>query len=908
MSEILLATKIHIPPLHSNLVNRQHLIRRLNDGITQCRRLTLISAPAGYGKSTLLSEWVSQIDLPVAWLSLEISENVQARFWAYFLTALSTIPHFHQAGIGEAMRQTLMSPNSPAVEALLPNLINEISKLTTGALLVLDDLHVITEGQIHQDLVFLIDHLPPSANGLHLVVASRIDPPWPLARWRVRDELTELRTSDLRFSSDEVYQFLNQVLQLKLSPRDIAALQGRTEGWIAGLQMAAISMQGRLKAQGPEGVSYFIETFSGSNRFILDYLMEEVISQQPAERCNFLQATSILEQFTASLCDTLLERQDSQVILDQVEQANLFLIPLDDERHWYRYHHLFADLLRKYLKQAQPDRLRQLHLRASRWYAENHLLSEAIIHAMQAGDYVYVNELVSGDSLAVVEQIELLGVQRYFEPLTDQQIAAQPWLGVAYGWLKIFTNPSVGVEHILQQAELGLPSIDNLLDRQRLTSHLIAIRAYAAWLRGESEKALELTNQAMENLPQNDRLTRAYLLNIQGLSWQYHGNLAAAEHSLLAAALTGQGISRNFNIEVHSNLAYILYLQGRLHQAHALCQDIFHISDQPGPDVKLSPFFAHAYGTMSLLHLEWNNLASAISYANEGVALAENWNQADTLCFSLICLSKALCAVGDMAGACATNQRAHQLATNISPWYVRGPACNGVWLNLVKGDIPSAAQCLAGIDAAVMEKDKTGRCLKARTSLLYAQEQYAEVTQALVEAMGEIQDGGKLLLVMSLLPLQALALNALGQEDEALDVLDRCLVLAEPEGYVRIFVDRGVPMLRLLKLAASRGIHTEYINQLLPAFAIPAAPREPIPPILPKPQSTYRSASLLEPLSERELQVLHLLDSPLTSEEIGRELYVSVNTVRTHIRNIYAKLGVKRRGDAVWRAKQLKLM
>ncbi len=445
MPDLLLTSKFRIPTLHRNLVNRPQLIRRLDEGIVHHSRLILVTAPPGYGKSTLLTEWVSQVDYPVSWLTIEKGANNPARFWGYFVNALRTIPSLHQANLGEALVQALQTRLTSPMAEVLTDFANELSEIEGKIILVVDDLHDLTESRIHKDLVFLIERLPLTVNGLHLVVSSRIDPPWPLARWRAFNELTELRASDLRFSIEEVSRLLNQTLQLGLSSRDIATLQLRTEGWIAGLQMAALTIQGRLKEQGSVGVAHFVKTFSGTNRFILDYLMEEVIDQQTTEMRDFLLATSILEQFNAPLCDALLNRHDSQSILVQAEQANLFLVPLDDERRWFRYHQLFVSLLVTNFKQIHPEQVAGLHQRASKWYAENDFLSEAICHAIDAGDIMLVNEYVSGNALGMIEYGELLDVQKHFEDIPEQQFHSKPWLCVAYAWVKAYTDPSGGL-------------------------------------------------------------------------------------------------------------------------------------------------------------------------------------------------------------------------------------------------------------------------------------------------------------------------------------------------------------------------------------------------------------------------------------------------------------------------------
>lgn len=894
MPDSLLASKIHIPPLRSNLVTRPRLIQQLNDGITQNHRLVLLSAPAGYGKSTLLSEWVDQLDTPIAWLSLEKEENNPVRFWSYFCTALSTVHQLRHASFGETFLQTLQAPQPKPRDSLLIDLVNDLSKLEVGVILVLDDLHCIIEGEIHQDLVFLIDHLPQSNHGLHLVVASRMDPPWPLARWRVRDELIEVRTKDLRFSTEETFTFLNQIMRLNLTPGDIALLDQRTEGWIAGLQMAAVSMQSR------EDPASFLGSFSGTHRFVLDYLLEEVLSHQTPEVQNFLLQTSLLEYLTAPLCDAITDRNDSQEMLLRLEKSNMFLVPLDEERRWYRYHHLFAELLHKRLKEAQPENIAELHQRASRWYAENNYLSEAISHALDAGDFPFVNELVSGNAFAIVGRSELLEVMRHFEELPDGQIVSRPWLGLSYAWVKISVDPSEDVEHILEQIGHGMADIENNPERQRIESHMNAVRAYVAWVKGEADKVLVLVHRALENLPENDLATRANLFRLEGLAYQSLYNLPAAIQSFEAAVNTRQN-SQEFSSQVIYSVlasARVHLLQGRLQQTLSDCQRVVSLVNEFGQILK--PSIAHAYVSMSMVQLEFNNLETATLLARQGVALAEQWKQADTLYAALNCLSNALCAAGNLEEASDIIQRNKQLAHYISPLFVRYAAWDEIRFNLVKGNISIAMQMFAESESTWNQEDELGWFLITKAYLIFAQERYVELLSSIEEPVRDLERRRVYWYLMKLIPLQALALQALGREEDALTVIDHCLYLAEPEGYVRIFVERGIPMLKLLQLASHRGIHTEYINRLLPAFKIARTSRKPV---IHKTQPIKQHTALVEPLSERELQVLRLLDSSLTSTEIGQELYVSQNTVRTHIRNIYSKLGVHGRIEAIQKAK-----
>jgi ATP/maltotriose-dependent transcriptional regulator MalT len=899
----LLATKIHIPPLRSNLVTRPRLIQRLNHGIAQNHRLILISAPAGYGKSTLLSAWVSQLDSLVAWLSLEKGENNPVRFWSYFGTALASVPHHHQARIGEAFLQSLQSPQPKSMDVLLTNLVNDLSKLEVGVVLVLDDLHSIIEGKIHQDLVFLIDHLKQDSRGLHLVVASRMDPPWPLARWRVRDELSEVRTKDLRFSLEETITFLNQVMGLKLTTGEITLLDQRTEGWIAGLQMAALSMQNR------EDPASFLDGFSGTHRFVLDYLLEEVLSQQTLEVQKFLLQTSILEYLTAPLCDAITDRNDSPDMLLRLEKSNMFLVPMDEERSWYRYHHLFADLLIKRFKQTQPDHKIEIHRRASYWYAENDQLSEAINHALQARDFLLVNELVSGNALAIVDHTELLKVLKHFEEIPNREITSKPWLCVAYAWVKAYAEPSMELEPTLQDADRCLASVENPSERQQLACHLDAIRAYIAWIMGNAQKALQYVHHAKESLPANAWMIHANLLNIEGMALQYLDNLPGATLAFEEAITAGQRGGKVQEVFfAYSSLAFVFYLQGKLHQAFSIYQHVLDLArerysqDASGKIFSRAPILAHVYANMSLVQIEWNDKAGALSSALQGVALAEQWRQADALHLSLTHLSKALCAAGELEEAFTVNRRAMELAVPISTWLRRLSIYNEVELLLAKGDISSAAKLFPEVESLIEEGLKHGGTyLLMKVSLLYAQGNYPAVLEALEGLMEGFEQASKFWTMMKLLPLQALALQALGKDEEALKVIDHCLSLAEPEGYVRIFVERGDPMRRLLLVASHRGIHTEYINRLLPAFKITDSSQRPS---IPMTRLIDQSPALIEPLSERELQVLRLLNSSLTSTEIGQELYVSQNTVRTHLRNIYSKLGVHGRLEAIQKAKE----
>jgi LuxR family maltose regulon positive regulatory protein len=905
VSEILLSTKIHIPPLRSNLVNRPHLIHRLNGGISKNHRLFLISAPAGYGKSTLLAEWASQLTIPLAWLSLEKTENSPTQFWNYFIAACSTISSIRKLKSWENLLHATQDYTSLSTEALQASIINNISELEEPVVLVLDDFHFIDNHQVHQDLIYLLEHMPLLEKSLHVVISSRMDPPWPLARWRARDELIEIRPVDLRFSPTETIQFLKQGLNLELSERDINAIQLRTEGWVAGLQLASISIQGRIKSDGLAGASRFLEAFTGSNRFILDYLMEEVIGQQADDIRDFLFRTSILAHLSAPLCDALLGRNDSQSILIMLEQANLFLIPLDDERQWYRYHHLFAELLYKKLKQKQPDKINELYRRASRWFAESNFLPEAVIYAIQAGEYHHAGDLISGNALAILEHSELLELLRYFNEIPEKNIFQNPWLCVAYAWLKAYTEPSTGIEPIFQRVEDCLAGENNDSDRQRLIGHLADMRAYVAWVQGRSEETLEYTSEALEHLPESDLSTRSHVLHTRGSALSYLDRLPEAIETFNAAIIVAQKAGRlQESLLSHHSLAYTCYLQGRLHRSFSICQHILDQAEKSEMRIKRGPILAPTYSTISLVQLEWNELEIAISNARKAVSLAEQWKQADTLHYALNALSQVLCAAGELEEAFTVNHQAMRLAENVSSWYTLLSICNEVQLNLAQGDIPAAAQWFNRLEPHWDERT-SDTYLLTKALLEYEQGLMSDLLIFLKEGIENQAKKGVTWYLMRLLPIQALSLHFLGHHVEAISSINHCLDLAEPEGYVRIFIERGDPMLNLLQISARQGIHPEYINNLLPAFGIS---QTALQPTLHQGRTTQQNPFLCEPLSERELQVLRLLASSLTSTEIGRELFLSQNTIRTHIRNIYSKLAVHGRIEAVQKAREIGLL
>ncbi len=899
MSDTLLATKTRIPPLRSNLVNRSHLVQRLNDGITQNHCLTLVSAPAGYGKSTLLCEWVSQLDFPVAWLSLEKGENSPARFWNYFYKALSMIPGLHQLDIDESLFQALQSTQPPAMDTLLTDLLNQFFSLNTTALLVLDDLHTISEGQIHKDLIYLIDHLPQSRHGFHLVVASRMDPPWPLARWRVRDNLVEVRVKDLRFSLPESTTFLGEVMGLNLTHRDIELLEQRTEGWIAGLQLAALSMQSRSDVNG------FLEGFSGTHHYVLDYLLEEVLGQQKPEFLDFLLYTSILEYLSGPLCDAITGSKDSQAMLIQLEKSNMFLVPMDDERHWYRFHHLFSELLRSRLKQAHPEIIPLLHGKACTWFSENGYISNALTHAIAANDIDHLVLLIEKYAFTIFDHHQASTFLSWLNTLPEAVMGSNPWLHIARAWLLAYLGRLEEIKSAVLEAEKHADRSDH-----RLMGYIAAMWTLIGELRSDRVDGLQYAGKAFELLPLDDYRPRAFvgyhMSNI--LAWM--GSILPAINALditlswsQAAGDSEMAMTANFE------KASLLHTLGRLKESLRFYDDTFKMVDSNYPDKKnRSLSVGYAYLKLSSLYLEWDNRSEALRLASEGIEICRWWGYQDFLYNGLIKYADVLLAIGDLDGALRTIQETKMVfSNNPITSRVRGQEA---MIYVAKGNIQRASTWVEHCGLKPNDSvDYFHRYIYTHYStILQAQGKFLEAQNVLENLANVLEQVGAVSLLLEIRTRQIIVSYMMKEEEQAFSMLQHTLELAKPEGFIRVFTSKGDLIRGLLQVAAKRGIEVDFINQLLLAFNAPASAIVFKLPVSHKTRSKTPAATLIEPLSERELQVLHLLDSSLTSTEIGRELYLSVNTIRTHIRNIYSKLGVNGRFEAVKKAKDLNLI
>lgn len=891
MSTLMLATKLYIPPVRPRAVLRPRLIERLNEGLSLGCKLTLISAPAGSGKTTLLSEWIAALvaapsplaPLPqgegkmegvrVAWLSLDEGDSDPARFLTYLITALQTAA----PGVGEGALAALQAPQPPPAEAILTAVLNDLAPLPGRLILALDDYHAIDAPAVDQALAFLLQNLPP---GLHLVIASREDPPLPLARLRARGQLSELRAADLRFSQEEAAQFLSRVMGLNLSPAEVAALEARTEGWIAGLHLAALSMQGRTDTAA------FIEAFSGSHRFVLDYLLEEVLQRQPAGVQAFLLRTAILGRLCGPLCDALLASSPArgQETLAWLERANLFIVPLDNERRWYRYHHLFGELLRQRLQQQLPGDIAELHTRASAWYEANGLELEALHHATAAGDVARAERLIEGRGMPLQFRGGAVPILNWLATLPAAVLDAHPVLWITYASALLMIGQVVGVADKADAAELAMQNAAPDERTRDLIGRIASIRVTVAVTQHRPEEILAQAQRALEHLNPANVPVRASITWAVGYARHLRGERVAARLAYIEALAICESIGhRLIAMMAAIGLAAMALGDNQLHQAEQTYRRALELAGDPPP-----PPACDAYLGLAQLCYEWNDLDRAQEHAQQAASLARQIDTTDRWVSCQLFLARLSLTRGDAADAAARLAAAEQATAEHSFTRQLPPIASvQTLLNLQRGDLAAAGRA-ARAHSLPLEQAK----------VLLAQGDAAGALTILAAYRQEVEARGWADQRLQAMILQAVAWQAHGERDKALHLLVEALALAEPEGFVRAFVDEGAPMAQLLVQAAARGIAPTYSTRLLAAFAAE-----------PPPQAVgARSQPLIEPLSERELEVLRLIAEGLSNQEIGARLFLALDTVKGHNRRIFDKLQVQRRTEAVARARALGLV
>ena len=901
----LLDTKFYIPRSRRDLVPRPRLSQRLDRG--SALKLVLVSAPAGFGKTTLLTQWLAAGPAApgdqrrAAWLSLDRADNDPVSFWAYVIAALRTAA----PGAGEGALALLRAPRPPPVETVLTVLLNDLGATAGDIVLVLDDYHVIDAGEVQDQMAFLLDHLPPQ---LHVVIAGRADPALPLARWRARGELAEIRAAGLRFTPGEAAAYLTEMMGLRLTARDVAALEGRTEGWIAALQLAALSMQGR------EDVAGFIAGFAGDDRYVVDYLAEEVLARQPDHVQAFLLQTCILGRLSGPLCDAVTGQGGGQAMLAALDRGNLFLVPLDDRRRWYRYHHLFADVLQVRLLDEQPGQVPGLHKRASAWYEQNGEPPMAIGHALAARDFGRAADLVERAIPVMRKTRQEATVHGWLKALPDEVVRVRPMLSFAVAGALLTGGEPEEVEVRLRDAERwlqeaaatgeGSPArpgemvVADEEEYRRLPGAIELYRSALALVRGDVPGTVRHARRTLDRALTEDHGVRAGAAGFLGLAFWTSGDLEAAHPAWAqcAAGLRRSGqIADIFGCAIA--MADIRLVQGRLGEAmRTYEQALQRASVQDGPVLRGT---ADMYVGMSEVHRERGDLQAATQQLLRSQELGEHNGLPQNPYRWRVAMARIRQAEGDLGGALDLLNEAERLYVgdffpNVRPvpalkaqvWIAQGRL--GEALGWAHEQGLSADNDLSYLRE--FEHITLARMLLARSR----GEPVHQLTRLLERLLLAAEEGGRTGRVIEILVLQALALQAPGHIPAALTCLERALTLAEPEGYVRVFVDEGPPIGSLLRAAEKQGTTRNYVRRLLAAVSQT------------RQDSPVRQA-LIDPLSERELDVLRLLGTELDGPAIARELMVSLNTVRTHTKNIYTKLAVTSRRAAVRRAAELDL-
>jgi LuxR family maltose regulon positive regulatory protein len=906
--DALLATKLHVPGPQPGFVARPRLVERLEEGLA--RGLLLVCAPAGFGKTSLLADWARRGGRPVAWLSLDQADNDPARFWRHAVAALDRA----RPGIAEQVAPLLGPPPPRSFEGLVTALINQLAARPDQVVLVLDDYHLVEAQPVRASLGFLLEHRP---SGLHLALTSRADPPLALARLRGRGQLAELRDADLRFTAEEAAALLRGAVGPDLPEAAVAVLAVRTEGWAAGLQLAGLSLRGQADVAG------FVASFSGSHRFVLDYLTEEVLERQPAPVRTFLLETSVLERLSGPLCDAVTGRTDSQQLLEQVERANLFLVPLDEVRGWWRYHQLFADLLRARLQQQQPERVPQLHRAAAAWSEARGLADDAVRYALAAGDAAWAARLAERHADELLLHSQGATVQRWLAALPAELVGSRPRLLLAQARLTLLSGRVEGVDDLLDTAEGAFaeaadepyePSTSRAASLLANVPATIALdRAYLAELRGDADRAIAFGRQALTEIGEDEWMLQSNASGYLGVAEWLGGRLAAAER-LLSSTIAQwlRAGERQLAVRTCHHLGQVQRAQGRLDAALRTYQRALEVAAPPGQPALPSAGMAQV--GMAEVAYQRGELDAALEHLTEGLGLCRQLVYTPPLATGLATLAWIRQTHGDSAGALDAIDEAEGVAPSRGVATLLNPApALRARLLLARGDLAAAARWTKqrglGADDQPSYPHEPEYLVLAR--VLLAQDRPDQALGLLARLRAAAAAQGRLGSLIEIQALWALALAGSGDEAGAVAVLAEALTLACPQGYVRVFADEGAPMAALLGrlVAAQRtvqsaagGVPLDCLARLLRAFDAKAA----------EPRSGRGAAGavpgLVEQLTDRELQVLGLLAAGRSNQRIAGELVVSLDTVKKHVGHLLDKLGAANRTEAVARARELGLL
>lgn len=909
MPSLLIKTKTNIPALKRDLVLRKRIDEALSEGLRAGRKLTLISAPAGFGKTTLVCEWLEMCKIPAAWISLDENDGDAACFLTYLVTALQTLI----SDVGDGVLAALQSSQPVAAKDLLTTLLNELSSLEDGFILVLDDFHAIDFEALDDLLTFLVDHMPPQ---MHLVITTREDPALPLARLRARNQLTEIRAAELRFTQSEAADFLNQVMGLNLSAENIAALEARTEGWVAGLQLAALSMQGKADA------GEFIRSFSGANQFVLDYLLEEVLKKQPEALQNFLFRTSILNRLSASLCDDLLqdEKTSAQEMLERLERENLFVIALDDERRWYRYHHLFRDLLRQRLNQKfSGNEIAKLHINASVWFEREGEIGEAFQNALTAADFDRAARLLEANWLAMDENFQTGTWLGWANQLPSSVRRLRPVLLTQIGWSYSDAGNAALSESILQEAEACLKHPREelvVVDAEQfrtLPARIAIAHAYNAQVEERFADTFKFAEMAQDLAPANDAFMQAQAMAILSGAYWASGELEKT-FAYMSGWVDAAQEAGNFAFAIGALFAKadILIDQGHLRDAMQVYESALNLAAAHNAEQHT----AHHHLGLGLILREMGEDEAAARHLQKAFEIGKHTTIVDWAYRKSLAQAQLKEAEGNYDSALALLDEAQR-------YYVRSPIPNLRPIEAIKVRIylkqnrldkarAWASQGRLSLQDQPNYLHEFERLTLARIALAEFQhdgnkQKIFKTVNMLSAQLSLAQSQKRLRSQIEILVLQALVRHALGEHSQAMPVLKQALKLAEPEGYARLFVDEGESMRLLiadLRLSIEKTTHPlfGYVENILATF-----------PQLTQPQNLKSKIvnlkyELVEPLSERELEVLRLIAQGLSNNEITQKLFVALSTVKGHNLRIFAKLQAKSRTEAVARARELGLL
>ncbi len=922
-----LGTKLHVPAMRRRLVPRPRLTGRLRDDPASWPRLVLVSAPAGFGKTTLLAQWLAsgergegESEPPrVAWLSLDAEDSELRRFVTHLVAAIQTT----SPRVGAEALALLDSGRTLPAEAVLVSLVNDLDELAGPTVLALDDYHVIDAPDIHESVTFLLDHLPPQVT---IAITTRADPPLPLARLRGRGELLELRAADLRFTAEEADAFLNHVMGLDLDPAHVAALEHRTEGWAAGLQLAALSARGRTDAGDSGGVAGFVDAFTGSHRFVLDYLVEEVLNSQPDDVRRFLLDTSVLQQMTGPLCDALTGRDDGRQTLEILERGNLFVVPLDDQRQWYRYHHLFADALRARLLAQHPDRVPELHRAASRWHAGHGMLADAVAHAIAGDDYERAADLVELALADLRKHRHDRTLREWLRALPDDVVRGRPLLVAFLAWTRLAEGDLDGAQVWLDEAERALDAVRpeamttiprSLAEAARarneelrtLPATIAAYRAAIAQARGDVDGTVAHARHTLELAGPNDHLARGAAAGFLGLAAWAAGDPGTAVDTF-STAVASLHAAGNIADELGATvpLAGMWLTRGRPAEARRLYERALAVAERH--QGLLSSTGDLHVGLAGVLR-EQGDLDAAANHLQVARELGDRASFLENRYRWYTAMAGLLQARGDLEGAVRMLDDAEALYLPGFFPDVRPIPASRARVRIAQGRLADAwdwahEQHVTAADPPAFLAEFNQLTL---ARLLIGQyradrdESGIEQARALLDRVADAaQAAGRAGSLVEARLVRALARHAAGDTDAAIPDLAAALADGVPAGYVRLFLDEGPPMEELLRTAARR--------------PEPAASGECAALVLRAAQRDHAAAATAagaapagdEGLSDRELEVLRLLATELTGPEIARRLFVSVNTLRTHTKHIFTKLDVNTRQAAVRRATELGLL